>query len=114
MSLQQMLLVLRARWSLFAAVWLGTVTVVVLVSLLVPAQYSATATVLIEEKTSDPIAGVALPGGVLSNHIATQIDVIQSDRVALRALRALHLQESDEWRARWKAKTDGRGSFEAW
>src|SRR5205807_26768 len=48
------------------------------------------------------------------NHIATQIDVIQSDRVALRALRALHLQESDEWRARWKAKTDGRGSFEAW
>ncbi len=114
MSPRQILAVLRARRSLLAAVWLGTFTAAIAVGLLLPAQYSASASVVVEMKTSDPIAGIALPGGLVSNHVATQVDVIQSERVVLRALKAMHLDTDPEWKAEWQDATHGRGRFEAW
>ncbi|MDP1790368.1 MAG: chain length determinant protein EpsF, partial [Methylibium sp.] len=44
------------------------------------------------------------------------LDVVRSERVALRALRSpgLKLTESLELRAQWQAATEGQGDFEAW
>ena len=106
--------VVRARRGMFIAVWLGTIALVALASYLVPPHYVATATVVAEMKTTDPIAGIALPGGLISNYTATQVDILGSERVALRALRALKLQDDPAWRQNWESATKGQGDFDSW
>jgi polysaccharide biosynthesis transport protein len=112
MPLDRFLAILRARWFTVALLWLLTVAVAVLAAFF-SAQYKAVGMVLVEPKTVDPAVGLSLPG-VLPNHIPTEIDVVQSERVALRAMRALELQNSARWRQQWDEATGGRGDFEAW
>ncbi len=106
--------VMRSRWRGLSAVWLGTMALAAAVTAALPAQYRATASVAVEPKISDPIAGIALPGGLISNQVATQVDIVQSERVALRAVRALNLQSDEKWLARWKKSTHERGSLDSW
>jgi polysaccharide biosynthesis transport protein len=113
MPLQRFAAILRGRWRTAAAVWVGTVAFTILAAFLSGAQYKAVAMVMVEPKIVDPAAGITLPG-TMPNHIPTEIDVIQSERVALRALHAVNLQTSEVWRNRWKEATQERGDFEAW
>jgi uncharacterized protein involved in exopolysaccharide biosynthesis len=46
--------------------------------------------------------------------VATQIDVIQSDRVAFKVVRNLRLTENAQIREQWQQATDGAGSIEQW
>ena len=46
--------------------------------------------------------------------MATQVDIIQSDRVALRVVRNLKLADNPQVRAEWLEATGGKGSIEAW
>jgi len=106
--------VLKARWRSAAIVFFGIVTAVVAASLLLPRQYTATASVLLDAKSPDPIAGIVLPGMTLSGYMATQVDVIQSERVALRALDMLKLDQSKLQQERWREATQSRGDFRSW
>lgn len=114
MSLSQFLSIFRARWVLVLSVLLGVVTLVVLVSLILPSKYTATSQVVIDSKSPDPINGAVLQNGMLPSYLATQIDVIQSDRVAQKVIRKLRLNESPEMRSQWQDATDGEGVFESW
>ena len=87
MTLSQFLNILRARWVSATAVLFTLVGVTLAVSLLLPKQYTATASVLVDVKSPDPIMGVALAGMIAPGYMASQLDVIQSERVALRGLR---------------------------
>ena len=82
MNLQQILLVLRARYKIALFALVATVTVTLAVSLLLPKQYTATATVVLDVKSPDPIAGMMLPGLMMPGYMATQVDIIESQRVA--------------------------------
>jgi len=113
MPVQRFAAILRARWITVAAVWLGAIAIAVLASVLLTAQYKAVGKLMVESKTVDPAAGFTLPGAT-PNHIPTEIDVVQSERVALRALHALNLQKNEQWKKRWQDATGGRGSYEAW
>lgn len=115
MSFFQFLSILRARWLAGLAVFLTVVGVAVAVSLVLPKKYTATAAVLIDVKTPDPLTGVAIAGMMLPSYMATQVDVItQSDGVVQRVVQSLGLNTNDELRAQWLEATDGRGDFEAW
>jgi chain length determinant protein EpsF len=54
-------------------------------------------------------AGMASPG-----YMATQVDVIQSERVALRVVRNLKLADNPQVRQQWLEATDGKGTVENW
>lgn len=114
MSFFQFLAILRARWLSMLAVFATVVAVAVAVSLLLPKKYTASAQVLLDVKTPDPITGVALAGMMMPSYMATQVDVIQSGRVARRVIASLGLANSPELRAQWLETTGGRGEFEAW
>jgi len=49
-----------------------------------------------------------------SQYLATQVGIIQSERVAKRVIRNLRLTESPVLRERWQEATDGQGDFETW
>ena len=114
MTLTQMLIVLRARWFSALLVLVFVVGTVVAVTLLLPKRYTAVASVVLDVKSPDPIAGMVLPGMTVSGYMATQVDVLRSERVALRALESLNLFNSAVQKERWERETEGRGDFRAW
>ncbi len=114
MTLNQFLVALRARWLTALAVMLVVIALVVAVSLQLPRQFTASAAVVLDVKSPDPIAGVVLPGMSMSGYMATQVDVLRSERVALAAIRDLKLDERQHLRDQWQEETGGRGEFNAW
>jgi polysaccharide biosynthesis transport protein len=114
MTFSQFLSILKARWASAAAVLILTVLTAVIVTLLLPKQYTATSAVVIDIKSPDPIAGMVFGAMTAPSYMATQIDIIQSDRVAQEVVRALKLTESAELRNNWLASTKGQGDFAAW
>ena len=99
MSFGQFLSILRARWWLALLVLLLTLASSLGASLLVARQYTATASVVVDFKP-DPISAFAFGGGASPAYMATQVDIINSDRVARRVVdrlrrgRRLRLRQS--------------------
>ena len=114
MSLQQLLLILRAR------IWVVIITLLVVVgtaagvSLLLPKQYTATTSLVVEAKMNDPLMGGLLPAQMIPGYMATQVDIINSSRVAQRVVSMLKLTESPQVQDDWRKATDGAGSVTVW
>lgn len=113
MTFGQFIAILRARWKLAALVLLGTVLLVMSISLLLPKQYTATASIVVDAKP-DPYTAMGYPSMVTPAFMATQVDIIQSDRVAQRVVRSLKLADNPQVREQWKDATKGEGSIEVW
>lgn len=114
MTLQQFLIILRARARIILYVFLATVLTTLVVSLLLPKQYTASTSVVIDVKSPDPIAGIVLPGMISPGYMATQVDIINSDRVAKRVVKLLRMDESPAVQEQWQDATDGRGQIADW
>lgn len=114
MTFTQLLKILRARWLLASCVLLAVVGLAATVNLLRKPQYTSTASVVLDVKSPDPIAGVVLPGMTVNTYMGTQLGVMSSDRVALRALRSLKLDQDASLQQAWREATGGKGAFLAW
>ena len=116
MRLQELLLILRARWRMVAVTFAAVLAAALAVSLALPPRYEATATLLVDMNGLDPLAaqGVFRPAGSLSTHMATQVDIMKSEEVAIGALRIVGLDRDASWRSQWQSRTNGHGSFESW
>lgn len=114
MTLQQFLLILSARAKLVLYTLLVTVLATLLVSLLLPKQYSATTAIVVDVKSPDPIAGVFSPGLIMPGYMATQVDIITSDRVAQRVVKLLRMDENQEMKEQWIKATGGQGRLDIW
>jgi chain length determinant protein EpsF len=113
MSFKQFILVVRARW-LVAVITFGAVVVAVMgFTLLRPTLYTASASVVVDAKT-DPIAGTVYSAEVTTGYIATQVDIIGSERVAQRVVKILKLDQSPEFIQQWRNTTDGLGDIVVW
>lgn len=113
MTFSRMLAVLLARKKAAAGVFLLCVVVVMLVTFLLPKQYTATASVVADSRP-DPISAMAMPSAFGLAFVATQVDVIKSDRVLFRVMRNLKLTENASIRQQWQDETRGEGSIEVW
>jgi len=114
MTFEQLYRILKARWILAASVFLGIITLAVVLSLALPKSYKATASVMVDLKP-DPVSGMSqLATMQPANYLATQVDIIKSDHVAQRVVRILGLNNSEETRKQWQEEAKGRGSFDAW
>ena len=114
MTLQQFLLILRARYLVALLVFLITVAATVAVSLILPKEYTANAAVVVDVKSPDPVSGMMLAGMIAPGYMATQIDIINSDRVAQRVVKLLRMDESAAVRAQWQEATQGKGQLINW
>ena len=114
MTIQQLLLILWARRKLVFGLCGLVVALTLVASLLMPKKYTASAALVIDVKSPDPIAGVVLPGLMAPGYMATQADIIKSERVAQRVVKILKLDENPELREQWAELTDGRGSMLSW
>ncbi|MFO1207008.1 MAG: chain length determinant protein EpsF [Burkholderiales bacterium] len=113
MSFGQLLSILRARWAIGVTIFAITVVVTTVITLLLPKQYTGTASVVVDIKP-DPVSAMAFPTAALPGFMATQVDILTSDRVALKVIRDLKLLENPQLREQWQESTDGQGSIEQW
>ncbi|WP_442775249.1 chain length determinant protein EpsF [Sphaerotilus montanus] len=114
MTIAQLLSILKARWISAIVVALLTIGATVAASLLMPKSYTATASVVLDIRSPDPIVGMPMNGMASPSYMATQVDILTSERVAQRVVQKLRLTENQEMRKRWTEDTGGKGNFEAW
>jgi succinoglycan biosynthesis transport protein ExoP len=114
MTFSQFLLILRARYKIALLTLLLVVSATLVVSLILPKEYTAYSAVVVDVKSPDPLAGMVLPGALTPGYMATQLDIINSDRVAQRVVKLLRMDESPAIREQWVEATDGQGDLTVW
>ncbi|MEI7443807.1 MAG: P-loop NTPase [Burkholderiales bacterium] len=97
---------LRARRTLAAGLFALGLLGAALVTVAMPERFVASARVLVEVSP-----GELAPGATLAAHLATQVDIVTSQRVALRVVDALGLAEDPAAIRRWRLETDAAGSL---
>lgn len=112
MNPMQILRILRAHYLVALIVFVLTIVIGVTVSLLMPKRYMTTTTLVFDVKSPDPVLGQLLPLG--PGFVATQSEIIKSDRVAQRVVRVLKLDEQPGLKRQWEAATEGKGNLAVW
>ncbi|HYX62924.1 MAG TPA: Wzz/FepE/Etk N-terminal domain-containing protein, partial [Burkholderiales bacterium] len=114
MDLTQYWLALKARRKAFLLVFAFTVIAAVVVALVVPKRYDAIATVLIDARDEQTMSPERVAPRERAGYIFTQMDLIQSGKVAQRVVRDLHLAQQPGVREQWESETGGVGTVEEW
>jgi len=112
MTISQLLNILRARIWVFLGVLVATVAITVGVSLILPKQYTATTTIVVDTKGTDPVFGIMMPIQFMPGYVATQLDIIQSHKVAVEVVKGLRLAEQPTVKQQWQEATEGKGTIE--
>jgi len=95
MNFLQLAIILKVRRYIILLVAVITLLTAVTVSMLLPKNFLATATVLLNYKGVDPVTGVSMPAQLLPGYMGTQIDIIKSKNVAVDVVKHLNLIEID-------------------
>ncbi len=110
MTFQQFLLILRARYLVALLALFITVAITLAYNLLVPKEYTATADALLDVKP-DKVSGITL---LTAGYMATQVDIINSDRTAKAVVKQLRMDESAAIRQQWQEATEGKVQLIDW
>lgn len=115
LTFTQLAAILRGRRRLIAATWAATLALAAGASLVMPERFRADAAVVVDVKAPDLLnANAALSAGWIPGYVATQADVLGSERVVLSAVDALGLAGDPAWRERWTQATGGVGDLRTW
>ncbi len=114
MNLQQLLLILKARYKLALFTMLLITGATLAISLIVPPRYTASTTLVVDVRSQDPLAETAMLLGESTSYLPTQVDIINSERVVQRVISALKIDESPAVKDKWITDTGGQGSMLDW
>jgi polysaccharide biosynthesis transport protein len=108
MSLIQFLRILWARKAILLAALLSCVIIAIIVSQILPKRYEATARVMLDTVTPDPVTGVTI-GNQYRAFAKTQTELIQDEQTAGRVVDQLGWTSEPTFIADYAAATDGKG-----
>jgi polysaccharide biosynthesis transport protein len=104
MNLKQILLIIFAHRYVAVLVFVIVAAGGGVYTWMTPKTYQATTDLLVDSRV-DPIAGAVVTG---SNYIATQIAILQSERVAIGVVKRLKIAETPSLVDQWKQTTLGK------
>lgn len=84
MTPQQLFLVLRARYKIILLTLLGIIGVTAAITLIIPKKYTATTSLVIDYK--EPETDATLPRQLSPSYMQTQLDILESQSVALQVV----------------------------
>ncbi|MGB7195512.1 MAG: chain length determinant protein EpsF [Collimonas pratensis] len=114
MTFPQLLSILHARYKVILLTLLIAVAATAAVSFALPRIYRTSATLLLNYKGADPVSGQVLPAQLVSGYIATQVDIVGSRGVALKAVDMLGLADNPATQQRFRQQANGKGSIREW
>ncbi|NUO73222.1 MAG: chain length determinant protein EpsF [Frateuria sp.] len=113
MNLYQFLSVLRARRTMVLVIFLSTIALALAWVMLRPKNYTATAPVLVDLRANDPLAQPTYQSIVPQSYMATQMDIVRSNRDAERVVEMLGLEKDPKSTEDWR-KAGGQGTLKSW
>jgi succinoglycan biosynthesis transport protein ExoP len=113
MNISHFLAVIRARWAPALAVFLLILAAAILYVIFATRIYTATASLLIDSRP-DPVSALLTGGQTSPAVINTQMEIIRSDRVALRVAQNLKLADTADLKAAWERGGKGGGTLQEW
>ncbi|MCF6254187.1 MAG: chain length determinant protein EpsF [Thiomicrorhabdus sp.] len=114
MSFYQFLIVLNARKKIALFAFLVTVISAVVISLLLPKTYESSTSLVVNYKGVDPVTGNRVPSQLIPGYLATQVDIISSQNVALKVVDKLELYTNPEVVESFYDATEGQGDIRNW
>jgi succinoglycan biosynthesis transport protein ExoP len=69
---------------------------------------------VVDVKSPDAVSGLLLQGMVAPGYMATQVDIINSDRVAKGVVKLLHMDTNPAVKQQWQDATQGNGQLIDW
>jgi chain length determinant protein EpsF len=116
MDLNHFLLALRARRKAFVLALVATIVTALAVALIIPKKYVGQSILLVDardEQAITPARGlISVP--TRAAYVATQLELIQSGRVATQVARDLKLAQKPDLRAEYEKDTGGVGPIDVW
>ena len=114
MNFSQFLLILKAR-RMILLVTLSLVVISTLVlNLITPKSYQAVTSIALNSRGIDPVTGFSLPAYTMSGYVSTQLEIITSEKVAVKVVENLKLTENKSAIDKFKAVTNGKGEIKSW
>lgn len=113
MNFQQFLLALRGRLWIFLVLAGATVAASIVVTLLMPKTYVATAAILVDNRDEQSLTGTVPSARERTGFMQTQVDILQSQSVARRVVRELKLADDPKTKDAF-ASARAPGSIEDW
>jgi len=113
MTIKQFLLALRGRLWIFLALVGGTILAAVVVSLLLPKSYVSTVSLFVDNADQQTLAGQPQDPRQRIGYMQTQVDLIQSPRVARKVAQDLRLDQNANVKAAY-AKSGAREDILDW
>lgn len=114
MTFSQLLAILAARRKIILSTFLIVVLSTVIFNILSPKEYTASTKVVLNNKVVDPVTGISLASQMIDNYMATQLQVLQSDAVALEVVKRLGLTNNPNVQERFKNSNGGEGDINLW
>jgi chain length determinant protein EpsF len=116
MDFKQFMLALSARRRAFMLAFLATVVSALAVALVLPKRYIGQAVVVVDARDEQAMApgGRSLGMRERAAYIGTQVELIQSGRVATQVARDLKLAQVPDLRQAFESDTGGAGSIDVW
>ncbi|ABE50292.1 chain length determinant protein EpsF [Methylobacillus flagellatus] len=114
MSFIRFISIIKARYKIIIFTLFITVLTTAIVTILLPKNYKATASVLVNYKGADPVTGVMLPAQLMPGYMATQVDIISSKNVAKKVIDKLGLADVPAVKEDFYQATSGKGEIKEW
>lgn len=114
MSFEQFLSILRARKWLGVTAFLVVIITAAVISILMPKWYTSEAAIAIDVKAVDPITGQPITGYLAPSYIATQVDIMGSESVALKVVDTLGFVQQPQVISQFNQATKGKGDIRTW
>lgn len=112
MTITQWLRIILARkWFVVTSLVLCVVIGTVVTLFFLPKQFTADASMVLDLRP-DPVMGAMSPNFYAPAYLATQIEILKSERVATRVVRILQLETSPGAVKQWREASQARISFE--
>ena len=105
--LSQYLRIVWARKWLVLVLFVVVAAAGIAVTMLLPRQYTAETSLIVEMRI-DPALGALAPALAAPSYMATQIEVLRSERVASRAVKILGVERSPTAVAQWREATKAK------
>lgn len=114
MTMMRFLGILWARKWIMLATLVVTLTTTIIVSKLLPEQYTASSTLMVDFKGADPVVGAMVPSQLMPGYVATQVGILSSKNVALRVVDNLKLVQSPVVQQQFSDDANGQGDIRDW
>lgn len=111
LSLAQVFSIICAYRKLSLLILLAVLSLTSLLLTFWPRTYIATVTLMVNYEVDDPLKGKELPVGQVSNYIATQMELMQTQEVLLAVISRLKLTENKDYTRGYRGDS---GTLQEW